>query len=139
VCDYREVLQAPAGPTEELREFYIGYVDAALWSSSDCHPVTGEILESLEGFEPSIEFKQKAFSDCHAFWHTHFGLLQTLCIDYNTYWAQHGHDLWLTRNGHGAGYWDRNYGMVGERLTEAATALGEMSLYLGDDLLVYPA
>lgn len=33
-----------------------------------------------------------------------------------------GHDFWLTRNGHGAGFWDRGLGDLGERLTEAAKA-----------------
>ena len=27
--------------------------------------------------------------------------------------AQIGHDLWLTRNGHGAGFWDRGLGAQG--------------------------
>lgn len=47
--------------------------------------------------------------------------------------GQAGHDFWLTRNGHGAGFWDRGLGDVGERLTEAAKATGTASLYLDDD------
>lgn len=35
-----------------------------------------------------------------------------------------GHDLWLTRSGHGAGYWDRGLGELGDRLTEAAKSYG---------------
>lgn len=35
-----------------------------------------------------------------------------------------GHDFWLTRSGHGAGYWDRGLGELGDRLTEAAKAMG---------------
>lgn len=46
---------------------------------------------------------------------------------------QVGHDLWLTRNGHGAGFWDRDLGEVGDRLTESAHALGEVNvIQLGD-------
>lgn len=53
-----------------------------------------------------------------------------------------GHDLWLTRNRHGTGFWDRVYGDdldkdLGERLTEAAHKIGERHLYLGDDGVVY--
>lgn len=33
--------------------------------------------------------------------------------------AQCGHDFVLTANGHGAGFWDRGLGAVGDRLTEA--------------------
>ena len=49
-----------------------------------------------------------------------------------------GVDLFLTRNGHGAGYWDS--GLVGESGTDLANAarlLGESSLYLGDDRRLY--
>jgi hypothetical protein len=51
---------------------------------------------------------------------------------------QAGHDFWLTRNGHGAGFWD------GDWPEPHATALdclskrmGEIGAYLGDDGLVY--
>lgn len=35
-----------------------------------------------------------------------------------------GHDFWLTRCGHGCGYWDRGLGELGDRLTEAAKGYG---------------
>jgi hypothetical protein len=44
-----------------------------------------------------------------------------------------GHDFWLTRNRHGAGFWDRGLGALGDRLTELAHAAGESDLYVGDD------
>ena len=44
-----------------------------------------------------------------------------------------GHDLWLTRNGHGAGFWDRGLGEVGDKLTEIAKSMGSKDLYKGDD------
>ncbi|MEG3175813.1 hypothetical protein U1872_06195 [Sphingomonas sp. RB3P16] len=47
--------------------------------------------------------------------------------------AQAGCDLWLTRNGHGAGFWDRGLGKAGDLLTEAAAALGSIDPYFGDD------
>lgn len=45
---------------------------------------------------------------------------------------QLGHDFWLTRNGHGAGFWDRGLGELGDRLTELAQPYGEHSLYVVD-------
>lgn len=48
-----------------------------------------------------------------------------------------GHDFWLTRNGHGAGFWDRGYGELGDKLTAAAKAYGSSDLYAGDDGKVY--
>ena len=49
-----------------------------------------------------------------------------------TVYAQHGHDFALTRNHHGAGFWDRGYGDVGDRLTDAAQAYGEHSVLTDD-------
>lgn len=50
---------------------------------------------------------------------------------------QLGHDLWLTRNHHGAGFWDRGLGDLGDKLTEAAHAMGESYICLGDDEKVH--
>ncbi len=50
---------------------------------------------------------------------------------------QAGHDFWLTRCGHGAGFWDRGLGEIGDRLTDAAHAAGNVDLYLGDDGKIY--
>lgn len=44
--------------------------------------------------------------------------------------AQVGHDFWLTREGHGAGFWDRGLGERGDRLTAAAKIYGEFDLGL---------
>ena len=48
-----------------------------------------------------------------------------------------GGDFWLTRNGHGAGFWDRGLGELGERLANASRAYGSSDLYVGDDERVY--
>jgi hypothetical protein len=53
--------------------------------------------------------------------------------------AQIGHDFWLTRNRHGAGFWDRGLGDLGDKLTAAAHTYGESNLYVGDDGQVYVA
>lgn len=53
------------------------------------------------------------------------------------------HDFWLTRNGHGAGFWDgdycdRNSGIdIGGKLTELAKTFGSVDAYVGDDGKVY--
>lgn len=57
------------------------------------------------------------------------------------FWSYVGHDLWLTRNGHGAGFWDdpEYYGGKDNAnlLTQKAQALGETDFYKGDDGLMY--
>lgn len=47
--------------------------------------------------------------------------------------SQIGHDFTLTRNGHGAGFWDRGLGDVGDALTDLCKPFGEVSAYVGDD------
>lgn len=48
-------------------------------------------------------------------------------------WDSAGHDYALTRNRHGAGFWDRGLGAVGEELTDIAQAYGESWLYVSDE------
>lgn len=42
-----------------------------------------------------------------------------------------GHDFFLTRCGHGAGFWDRDLGEAGEALTKSARDFGEA--YISED------
>jgi hypothetical protein len=48
-----------------------------------------------------------------------------------------GHDLWLTRNGHGVGFWDRGLGERGDWLTGMTKPFGDAHLYAGTDGLIY--
>jgi hypothetical protein len=50
---------------------------------------------------------------------------------------QLGHDFYLTRNGHGAGFWDRGLGKLGDELTAMADPFGSYELYIGDDGKLY--
>jgi len=51
---------------------------------------------------------------------------------------QLGYDLYLTRNGHGAGFWDRGYPEEDdELLCKLSDVLGETYLYKGDDGKLY--
>lgn len=50
---------------------------------------------------------------------------------------QVGQDFWLTRNGHGAGFWDRGLGDRGYRLSDLAHSFGECHVMEGDDHYVY--
>ncbi len=49
-----------------------------------------------------------------------------------------GHDLWLTRNGHGAGFWDGDWPEnQGQILDGLAQNMGPMHAWVGDDGLIY--
>jgi hypothetical protein len=51
--------------------------------------------------------------------------------------GQIGHDFWLTRNSHGAGFWGRGLGWVGEWLSTMSKPYGSADWYPGDDGKIY--
>jgi hypothetical protein len=53
------------------------------------------------------------------------------------YFKEAGHDFWLTRNGHGSGFWDGDWPDSGEELTAISKTFGEYDLYVGDDGAIY--
>lgn len=120
--------------------FLAAYIEAMLWSSSgtDQH---GEEVESLEGFDLSTEAKRKAKEECKSFLFAGKHLIADLPEWYGKgdggAYAYAGHDFWLTRNGHGAGFWDRGLGDLGDRLTTLAQTYGEADPYVGDDGKIY--
>lgn len=115
----------------KLDDFTAAYIVAALWSTTDNADETGgEPLDanySVDDIAP--ESLVKMVADCAAFQAEHADLLARAGDD-----AQNGHDFWLTRNGHGAGFWDRGYpDPVGDALSEAARRCGAVDLEVGDD------
>lgn len=113
--------------------FIDAYVECALWSSNDRSDESGgEPLDSNYGPEDiAPEALAKMRADCEAFIAAAGGLLVGLDD------SQSGHDFWLTRNGHGTGFWDRGLGALGDQLTKACKAFREVDLSVGDDGLIY--
>lgn len=49
-----------------------------------------------------------------------------------------GHDFWLTRNGHGAGFWDGDWAEPkASELTDLSDTFGPCEIYQGDDGFLY--
>lgn len=107
-------------------------VDTLLWTEAADDGEPGEHLDAAhdrDDFAPHCRTELRA--DVRSFY-----LLNAHDLD-GIDAAQVGHDFILTRNRHGAGFWDRGLGDRGTRLTEAAHAYGELSAYVGDDGKVY--
>lgn len=72
--------------------------------------------------------KAKVSIDCRNFhWAVTEELMRNGLVHVPLDWKQVGHDLWLTRNGHGTGFWDRPelYGPdLSNILTAMARAMG---------------
>jgi hypothetical protein len=117
---------------DNLNAFTRAYIECALWSSTDD---AGETLEHSEA-KLAPETLTTMIADCAAFQTAHAALLSE-AYELGEDDARAGHDFWLTRNRHGAGFWDRGLGGVGDKLTDAAHETGERDLYVGDDGLIY--
>ncbi len=116
-----------------MDKFTRAYIEAALWSSTDNSDASGGLpLDFSFGVEEiAPETLASILDDCTAFQEAHAN-------DIGDNLVQAGHDFWLTRNHHGAGFWDGDWpDDVGERLTEASHAFGSVDLYVGDDGLIY--
>lgn len=127
--------------TREFQQFLRGYVAALLWSSNDADPVTGD-MRDLDEYELSTAGTDKCRADCLAFFTANRADIDAAAGAYDlsqsdgadTGYDFAGHDFALTRNGHGAGYWDGGLPReLGDRLTVAAEQAGECCPYIGDD------
>jgi hypothetical protein len=127
-----------------LDAFTRAYLICALWST------TGDNDRPLDAdFDISDlgeEARKQAVDDCKKFQTENAELLaryrDDIIIRHGEYSADDyaGHDFWLTRCGHGCGFWDRDYrtdGTIGGRLTEACKAFGGLDIYVGDDGKLY--
>jgi hypothetical protein len=107
------------------------YLECALWSSTgdDDEPLDKDY--AIEDLAP--EAIAKAAEDC-----AKFAAMAAHHIEASGLTPESvGHDFWLTRCGHGVGFWDRDLGTVGEHLTVIAHSFGEASPYVGDDKRLY--
>lgn len=121
----------------ELRQ----YAETALWSSTDDDGEPLDREHDLDDLDPSaVDSMADDLAD-----------FMTSSLSFNVaardYWTEQlgegaiGHDFWLTRNRHGAGFWDRFTGGRGEaygrQLTENSHPYGSSDLYIGDDGKLY--
>lgn len=85
----------------------------------------GNDLESLEDFDFSDEAEKIAKIDCLYFVSIAHPWFDNLTAE------QIGHDFWLTREGHGTGFWDRGF-KYGDVLTSICKKVGTRDAYISD-------
>lgn len=109
-----------------------GYITAMHWASVDFEG------ESLENYELSQEGHEAAVIACARLLKAHANDLEIVIDLHPEYTYDHvGHDLFLTREGHGVGFWDRGLGHYGDVLTKYCKGIKECDPYVGDDNLIY--
>ena len=113
-----------------MNEFAQGYIEAFLWSETDeSTPDGGEPLDAnYSQNDIAPDSMAKIIRDCAMFQEVAKDLLERTYREGYTE-EQAGHDFLLTRNHHGAGYWDRGLGEVGDKLTTAAQLFREVNGY----------
>jgi hypothetical protein len=130
----------------ELDTFTRAYIECALWSSTAYgSPEEKRIDPDHQGnFDQSFEqcgyndltreAERKIIADCQDFQLANAELLTRWYTEASETPERAGMDFWLTRNRHGAGFWDRwnsgtPQGDIGTQLTAAAHAYGECDLF----------
>lgn len=99
------------------------YLGCAIWADSDddIHNM------DIEDFDQN-EILDKAKKDVDAFLDKTFDKINGVISP-----EQAGHDFWLTRCHHGAGFWDRGLGELGDELTKISHEFKPVDLEVGDD------
>ncbi len=121
----------------KMNKFVEQYLETALWSSTD---TDDDEYSKSYGYEFSFDERFDPYSitkeglevvtkDCSLFVELAGELLEKAGLNED----DAAHDFWMTRNGHGAGFWDRGLGELGERLTKIAKTFGESYLVVDRD------
>ena len=113
------------------------YIATALWSSTNDDDTPMDAWYGVEDFDP--EALLMLAEDCVEFLSESLSEIGPELLDH---WSlpSLAYDFWLTRNGHGAGFWDRTDRPHWEVLDRIAKRYGTQDIYRGDDgrLYVYP-
>jgi len=117
-----------------MDKFIQGYWKALFWSETILDDNCNELGQfedhyTVEDLDPGDRAKtEKTLQEFFENW-------SPVWLDAGWDNEQAGHDFALTRNGHGTGFWDRDWDRndAGEQLTEACKPYGTQNLYLGDN------
>lgn len=121
---------------DSLDDFTRAYIECALWSSHDTNsedPYCDDPLDANYSAEDiALPTLREMIRECREFQKYQANDLLTAYETNGCNYSESsaGHDFWLTRNGHGAGFWDRGLGSVGERLYQASKPYDSVDLYV---------
>lgn len=121
--------------------FVQAYFVCMLWSSTECNEEGTDCMPlddsySVEDIAQTAVEEQTA--ECRDFCEANLQELTSAASHPWYSWEQAGHDFWLTRCGHGAGFWDRGLPQrTSDALSNAARIAGNRDPYVGDDGLIY--
>ena len=114
-----------------LSSFERGYIETAMWLLTDDD---GHSLDYLGLHDVGAGALASMHEDCENF----HKLCEEVGLDLRDNYSG-GHDFYLTRNRHGAGFWEGPWGESGPFLADLAHTFGKTSWYLGDDNMIHVA
>lgn len=121
-----------------LSDFARAYIIAALWSSNDEDGTPLDDQSGLDDMDPDTLATMAKESD--EFAARNRELIDTAGLDD----SRAGHNFWLSRCGHGSGFFDEPASHAPlsvvnacDRLQEASRKAGERNIYRGDDQKIY--
>lgn len=122
--------------TININDFLGGYIEAALWSTTDSRDEAGNDTYNLEDefSEVSPRCRAAMLEDCEDFIQANLRALEAFkpCSENCDDWRL-GFLFWLNRSGHGSGYWDESqevpYDQLGDELSDAAKVYGTFELF----------
>jgi hypothetical protein len=125
-----------------LEDFTQAYIAAMLWSTNDESNESGgyPLDKNYDADDLAPEARTLIDEDCKAFYEAHSHLFTSENCFRNgcPVDVYAGHDFWLTRAGHGCGFWDGDWRPgPDETLTEASYQAGERDVEVGDDKRIY--
>lgn len=151
-AEFPRATWAPATISQaDIADMVHGYTECALWSSTTDDPDYEGEPENNPGGHPldadhstsdiAPETLKGMLDDCMRFVEHNAMTLAAIAMVQDIDWSLLGHDFWLSRNGHGAGFGDGDWpDPWDDMLSEACgwrTSFGEVNLYVGDDGKIY--
>ena len=118
---------------QKLDEFTAQYIDTALWSTLANRTDDDDscLNAHVDRDDLSSVALAQVIRECREFQEVNEE-------DIDGRYSDAGHDFWLTREGHGCGFWDGDWPEPeASRLTTASEQAGEQPWYIGDDGLVH--
>lgn len=137
---------SPSPSKETLAAAVAAYIKCALWSTTASLPEDPEANNPppLDSWASSDDIDPATLDtmrqECTVFLKAHAAQIDAAALRTERDRFTHAAcEFWLTRNRHGAGFWDTRELWQGYAtdLAAAAHATGERNLYVGDDRFIY--
>jgi hypothetical protein len=117
-------------------DFTQGYLEALLFFEEPEELDQSWFIEDIEA-----QSLQQIIEDCRKFQKDNSELLieyyEKIITINSTPEEYAGHDFYLTRQHHGAGFWDRGLGYLGKELAKASQVFKELCVEQGDNGKIY--